>query len=334
MSHAAPVPVPAKAPLEERRQASNRCAVAVLGGRFDGGVKEALQHDDFVGASRHYVDEALKEMRQQPEAVAAAKAAEAARLEEEVAAAAAERTDALDMERSGDVEYVEEMLSMQLLVAAEAGTALSKTEVQAWSEFFTRMDGETLRRASYRFQCACWAGIVARASEKAPRGNGAVKELAEAIFGEKAAWSIKSIANAVKEGSKECSEGRGRPRSMPQEMEEDVVHFCGQLRRLRVRVTKDTVLDYVMRLLGPHEASLNFARVGDDGEYVKNPELGGFEWDIDKLNHWYYRRFLGDHPQLSTGEACLCEHCKLCDNSRGRSFIVCSTFNYRALSHR
>ena len=35
---------------------------------------------------------------------------------------------------------------------------------------------------------------------------------------------------------------------------------------------------------------------------MRNEELGGFEWDMCKLDNWYYRRFLGDHKDLSTGE--------------------------------
>ena len=46
---------PAKPTKEMRQQASRRLALAVLGGRFPGGVKEGLEHADFKGvASRYY----------------------------------------------------------------------------------------------------------------------------------------------------------------------------------------------------------------------------------------------------------------------------------------
>ena len=61
-------------------------------------------------------------------------------------------------------------------------------------------------------------------------------------------------------------------------------------------------MGYAMRLISRHEAALNFARVDADGNFVRNEELGGFEWDMCKLDNWYYRRFLGDHPELSTGD--------------------------------
>ena len=79
---------PPRAPDAERKETSNRAALAVLGNRFPGKVKEALAHSDFTGATRHYTDAALKEMRAQPEAVAAAIAAEEERRAEAEAAEA------------------------------------------------------------------------------------------------------------------------------------------------------------------------------------------------------------------------------------------------------
>ena len=298
----APVVAPAKVPLAERKNASNMCALAVLGGRFGGNVKEALMDPQFSSATRHYVDVALAEMRKQPAAVAAATVAEAARLTELEEAAAAERTDSLDMKRSSDIEYVQAAFSEKLLVAAEAGTEFSKSEVASWAALFETSDAETLWDMSYRFQYACWAGIVARA-KKQPRGAKAVKEQAVVLFCEKAAWSERAIKDAVSACDEAHIDRRGRPRSYPADLEEELLYFCKQLRRCKARVTKDTVLDHAMRLLGPHEASLNFALVGSDGEYVRNEELGGFEWDDAKLDNWYYRRFLADHPELSTGVA-------------------------------
>ena len=42
---------PAKVSLQERRAASNACAIAVLGGRFQT-VPEAMRHPDFADATR------------------------------------------------------------------------------------------------------------------------------------------------------------------------------------------------------------------------------------------------------------------------------------------
>eukprot|EP00966_Prymnesium_polylepis_P228719 5293107-Prymnesium_polylepis.1 len=121
---------------------------------------------------------------------------------------------------------------------------------------------------SYRFQYACWAGIVERSTggKKQPRGNTAIKELAVALFGAKAAWCARAITDAVKAGKDSPGEAASRY-SYPKELEDELLYFLTKLRQLKITVTKTTVLDYAMRLIGPHEAALNFAQIGDDGEY-------------------------------------------------------------------
>lgn len=296
------VPAKVKLPKDEAIMVSNRAALAVLGGRFKGGVLAALSHPDFAGSSRHYVDNALAAMRKQAGAEQAAVAAEKQRRAEVEAAVERERTDALDLQRKDDAEYVAECFSHKLLVAAAAGTELSSAEVQRWATLFGATDQATLRDMSFQFQRTSWAGVVERAAgDKQPRGNAAIKGQAAMLFGEENAWSPRSITDAVKEGKEEPGE-TGRPCSYPKELERELIYFVSKLRELKQPVYKATVQDYAMRLIGPHEAALNFALVGDDGEYVRNEELGGFQWDMYKLDHWYYRRFLGDHPELSTGE--------------------------------
>ena len=321
--NAAPLaPAAPKQPLAERKLASNMCALAVLGGRFAGGVVEALKHPEFADATEHYTRAALKEMQAQPGAQAVAEAAEAERLAQVEAEAAAERTNTLDVKRKDDPEYVESMFSERLLVAAEAGVELSKAEVATWAALFDGSDEETLRAWSYRFQFASWAGVVDRAGEKQPRGNASIKALAVLLFGEKAAWSERSITDAVKGGDnspKQC----GRPPSYPKELEEELLAFVRRLRELTIRVDKWTVMDYAMRLISTHEASLSFAHIGPDGEYVQNAELGGFEWDPVKLDNWYYRRFLGDHPELTTGR------CRVC-----RAPVSCCLYVYQMYTYR
>ena len=296
------VPVKPKLTFEERQCASRKAALAVLGGRFTGGVKEALAHEEFQGvATRHYTDQFLDEYRGNAEFVAAAKAAEEQRLAAEDARVAAERAGALDLQRSNDPEYVAHCFSQTLLIAAEGGVQLSQPEVQHWKALFEQSDPETLRDMSYRFQLAAWSGVVERAdSSKQPRGNDQIRQRAMEIFGEKAAWSARSIADAV--AGRRSGERKGRPCSYPKEIEEVLVRFIAKLRQCKAAVYKWTVMDYAMRLISKHEAALNFARVDADGNFVRNEELGGFEWDMCKLDHWYYRRFLGDHPELSTGD--------------------------------
>jgi len=285
---------------EDRQLVSRRAALAVLGGRFAGGVKEALEHPDFHPvATRYYTDEYLREFSSNAEIVAAAKAAEEQRLAEEEARAAEERAGSLDLQRSNDSEYVAELFSNTLLIAAEAGVQLSKAEVQQWAALFAQSDADTLRDMAYRFQLASWSGVVERAAGKQARGNEQIRARAVELFGEKAAWSARSVADAV--AGRSSGNGKGRPCSYPKELEEVLVRFIKKLRQCKAAVYKWTAMDYAMRLISKHEAALNFARVDADGNFVRNEELGGFEWDMCKLDHWYYRRFLGDHPELSTG---------------------------------
>ena len=295
------VPVKPKPTFEERQCASRKAALAVLGGRFAGGVKEALAHEEFQGvATRHYTDQFLFEYSGNAEFVAAAKAAEEQRVAAEDARVATERAGALDLQRSNDPEYVAELFSNTLLIAAEAGVQLSKAEVQQWAALFAQSDADTLRDMAYRFQLASWSGVVERAESKQARGNEHIRQRAMKIFGEKAVWSARSIADAV--AGRRSSNKQGRPCSYPKEIEEVLVRFIAKLRQCKAAVYKWTVMDYAMRLISKHEAALNFARVDADGNFVQNEELGGFEWDMCKLDHWYYRRFLGDHPELSTGD--------------------------------
>mmetsp|Transcript_75011 Transcript_75011/g.206906 ORF Transcript_75011/g.206906 Transcript_75011/m.206906 type:complete len:146 (-) Transcript_75011:743-1180(-) len=128
------------------------CALAVLGGRF-AGVEVALKHPDFAGvATEYYTRKAYGAMKQQPDAVRAAKAAEDHRLAEVERLAAAERCELLDLQRCDDPEYVSEMFRSKLCVAAEAGTQLSKAEVQSWAALFEQVDAATRRDMAYRFQ--------------------------------------------------------------------------------------------------------------------------------------------------------------------------------------
>ena len=61
----------AKVSLQERRAASNACAIAVLGGRFQT-VPEAMRHPDFADATRSLADKAFAAMKDEPDAKAAA----------------------------------------------------------------------------------------------------------------------------------------------------------------------------------------------------------------------------------------------------------------------
>ena len=249
-------------------------------------MKVGLQHEDFAAATRHYTDEVLRRFREQPAAIAAARATEVARLER----VAAEKTPLIDLTRKSDHEYTRSKWD-ELLRSAEDGAQLTAEDLASWAELFKGKEGDELRRMSWAFQCACWRGVVARAGKKLPRGAVLAKQQASQLFGSEAAWSERSIKEAVK-ASKDAPGTAGRPNNMPKELEDMLVSFVKKLRQLRVPVYRETVWSYAMRLLSTHVARPSVAQTGEDGDFVRD-EAGGLKWDLGKLEHWYYRHFIG-----------------------------------------
>ncbi len=86
-------------PMEDRRTASRKLALAILGGRWGGLVEVGLRQSEHAGASRHLVDKYRKQLGADPEIVAAAEAAEAERILEEEALNIRQRAHELDVER-------------------------------------------------------------------------------------------------------------------------------------------------------------------------------------------------------------------------------------------
>ena len=111
------------------------------------------------------------------------------------------------------------------------------------------------------------------------------------------------------------------------ELEDCVAFLVQRLREVKTPVYKDTVIGYAMKLLNKHEAHLNLAKIDAEQDYVRDEE-GGLVWDVTKLDHWYYRRFLGDRPEFTTG-ACPASLCL----SLSLSFSLgCVVFSKEALT--
>ena len=118
------------------------------------------------------------------------------------------------------------------------------------------------------------------------------------IFGSKAAYSIRTIKDAVAAGR--CMPpATGRPPSFPRAIESVLWRFFSKLRQLTYPLVVTMMCDYAKRLLEGTVASLNFAKVRD-GEYIADPD-GGVQWDEVKLRNWVYRRMVGDRrPEGAT----------------------------------
>ena len=78
-----------------------------------------------------------------------------------------------------------------------------------------------------------------------------------------------------------------------------------RLRQLKQPVYKSFVIAHGKQLLCAHEAALKFAKVDEQGEYVRHPE-GGLEWDEMKWDHWFCRRLLGELGEATVGSRRAC----------------------------
>ena len=293
-----PVAVP-KPSKEARKAASRAAAIAVLGGRF-ADVKAALDHPDFAIATKYYTYDAWNHMKEQPEAIAAAQAAEKERRAAGQVAVmfAVQPVQQGELQHSSDTAHVETRFK-ELVDLAQAGIPQTSDEQQMWRQLFSKTDAARLRQMAFLFQAGAWSGEVERTPlGKQPRGMEKITAQAHGIFGDKAAWCSKAIAKAVKSGREDGTDTHDR-RSFPKEIEDKLVLFITRLRELKVPVYKDTVLGYAMGLLETHVARLNFAKVDTNGEYIY--QEGCLVWDKMKLSNWYHRRLIGDRPDLFTG---------------------------------
>ena len=131
---------PPKPPKDVRKAISKQAALAVLGGRFTGGVLEAIEHPDFAGASEYYTREHVKQLSLHPESVATAKSAERVRMQ---CALAGQLSDVLQYR--DDPDYLEARTS-ELVGLAQAGALMTDSELQEWSTLFEKVDAAEKKR--------------------------------------------------------------------------------------------------------------------------------------------------------------------------------------------
>ena len=186
-------------------------------------MKVGLQHENFAAATRHYTDEVLRRFREQPAAIAAARATEVARLER----VAAEKTPLIDLTRKSDHEYTRSRWG-ELLRSAEDGAQLTAEDLASWAELFKGKEGDELRRMSWAFQSSSvhagvgWLLAQGRSCRVVRFWRSSRRR--SSLVGSEAAWSERSIKEAVK-ASKDAPGTAGRPNNMPKELE-DACQFC------------------------------------------------------------------------------------------------------------
>ena len=188
---------------EQQRRTSNEAAIAVLGGRFGkGGVAAALKHPDFAYplATEHYTRRALERMQEEPDAIAAARAREAARRTEEQRVQAEKRDaqseDAIDLARADDGDYVEQHY-VDLLLDAQSTAELSELQEGMFHSLFAKTSEARRLEMARAFQLVSWRSLTARAkaASKSARGNEEVKAQAQRIFD--VSVSTSTISHAV-----------------------------------------------------------------------------------------------------------------------------------------
>ena len=77
-------------------------------------------------------------------------------------------------------------------------------------------------------------------------------------------------------------------------------------------IYRSTVVDYLKRLIVGTETALNFATIKDSAYVLSaTPDdgYGRYEWDETKLDHWFYRRFLGVSRTSLTRSHMACLRC-------------------------
>ena len=273
-----------------QRQASYRCASAILGGRFPD-LQSALCHPEYQEALPRLVNETLATLRKSDLVTNAAKQMEKDRRQKDVETFV-KSTGKDGMSLRQDLAWLEEVFERNLMTRAnrKALTSITLDDIRVFNWCFELAEKDDRRYWSYKFQYTVYGDLVAASEGGMVKGGNALHSLAASIFGD-AAYCSKQIKNCFDKGLTDRPE-QGRPPNFPRDVEAVLFRFCSMLRLNNLAVYKSTCIEKGMRLLEGTEASLNFALI-KDGEYVPCPH-GGFEWDMQKWDEWFKRRFMGD----------------------------------------
>mmetsp|Transcript_31731 Transcript_31731/g.63367 ORF Transcript_31731/g.63367 Transcript_31731/m.63367 type:complete len:590 (-) Transcript_31731:1569-3338(-) len=282
-----------KAPVADAARAFD-AAFAVLGGRFRH-VKHALKHEEFSGADHPLTVQLLENMRENQDAVTAAIEEEEQRVAKVMAEATAFSTDA---ERRSDLVWLEGQFTLLLCVATADALTMAEDERLRFGWIFKVAELEDRRYYAYKFMYSVYTALLDTAAGGFVVGGPDLHDLAKQIFGCDAAYTIRHIRQKCIEGKSE-PEPVGRRANFPRDVEAVLFKYVAKLRALTCPVYRCFVIDYAKRLIYGTFHALDFARQ-KGGEYILD-EDGYTLWDEDKLNHWFYRRFLGDRAWDGAG---------------------------------
>ena len=155
--------------------ASRECAMAAVGGRFNGSLRAALSSNLFPSATRHHVNQAFKMIMASPAMIAACETAERKRTATIESDEEDERWHEIlvaarcapDDERTEEALF--ELAEAELLPLADNGSAhavLSATEMDEWREQLTEVvSDKLLAELAFRWQVTRRHKQLARAAE-------------------------------------------------------------------------------------------------------------------------------------------------------------------------
>jgi len=287
---------------DAQRQASYSCARAIIGGRF-ADTRRALSHPEFQAASTTLVMQTVAKLTAEAEAAyikVASEEVEKDRREEFFANFCESCGIDPDVGLKDDMGWLQQVFDKLMTKAHRFfQTDLSVDELRVLKWCFADAPKDDRRYWSYTFQYTAYEDLVKWGNETGTvNGGQKLHSIAAAIFGD-AAYCSKQIKNNVAKGLRSRPD-QGRPPCFPREVEAVLFRYVSVLRLHNEIVFKSTVIEKAMRLLEGTPASLNFAQI-KAGTYVPCP-YGGVEWDMQKLDAWFKRRFIGDRK--ATGARC------------------------------
>ena len=98
--------------------------------------------------------------------------------------------------------------------------------------------------------------------------------------------TIRKYVRLGKAGKSPTKEGR--PKAMPETVVEKLIEFEAMLRSFNVPVYRGLVMGHFMQLV--------------EGTTYGDSFMNATGWDWHKLNNFYDRRFMGDHPDVTSGK--------------------------------
>ena len=153
------------------------------------------------------------------------------------------------------------------------------------------LDDKTKLKMAVQYATSAYYGSTVKGAKSMSAAK--VRDATINIFGLKAAPTRGHISKLVKQQSVGTEpRSAGRPKHVTADVTQGVADYCTMLRAWKLLVFHSTVISHFQRLIDGTDLQLKFKKdIGD----------GLLDWNLHALDNWYKRRFLGDHPEISSG---------------------------------